>query len=247
AWCASRLGGLSSVIAKYKFLTGSTEFDELIAKERTPYMRFRLHGDLGSLVSALRSNAEALRFNFEGYTSEVRYTDRVLRFPALFGKNGMLSEPVETIRSPNPSLLYSTVTGDPGSADYFPLNAVRWLTPPRNIAALVTESTSSQFTAELFNFGEEKRSMSAEFYLLDPGKYTLTIAAGKARGQKLLARQSGPARRLAGSLPDRDEFVVQDRSPWDSAIRRPQVDLRRTRVFFELPPRKLCVLHVCGR
>jgi len=214
AWCASKLGGLSSVIAKYKFLTSSTEFDELIAKERTPYMRFRLHGDLGSLVSALRNNAEALRVNFEGYTSEVRYTDRVLRFPALFGRNGMLSEPVETIRSPNPSLLYSTVTGDPGGADYFPLNAVRWLTPPRNIAALVTESTSSQFTAELFNFGERKRSMSAEFYLLDPGKYTLTIAAGNGGGQKLLAT---------------DEFVVEG---------------RRTRVFFELPPRKLCVLRV---
>jgi len=100
AWCASKLGGLSSVIAKYKFLTGSTEFDELIARERMPYMRFRLHGDLGSLVSALRNNAEALRVNFEGYTSEVRYTDRVLRFPvwqavvARFGRNGMLSEPV---------------------------------------------------------------------------------------------------------------------------------------------------------
>ncbi len=224
AWCASKLGSISSVIAKYRFLTGNTEFDELIAKERSPYVRFRLHGDLGSLVSALRNNAEALRVNFEGYTSEVRYTDRVLRFPALFGKNGILSEPVVTIHTPNPSLLYSTVTGDPGSAGYFPLNAVRWLTPPRNIAALVTESGSNQFTAELFHFGEEKRSMSAEFYLLNPGKYTLTIASKNGGGQKLLAT---------------DEFVVEGRSPWDS--------LRRTRVFFELPPRKPCVLHICCR
>ncbi|GAJ04232.1 unnamed protein product, partial [marine sediment metagenome] len=130
AWCASKLGGLSSVIAKYRFLTGNTEFDELIAKESLPYVRFRLDADthaspqvhrtpyggvprtdrrgaLNSLVSALRNNAEALRVNFEGYTSEVRYTDRVLRFPALFAnplgdalrRNNMLSEPVVTIHT----------------------------------------------------------------------------------------------------------------------------------------------------
>ncbi len=214
AWCASELGSISSVIAKYRFLTGNTEFDELIVRERAPYVRFRLHGDIGSLVSALRNNAEALRVNFEGYTSEVRYTDRVLRFPALFGENGIVSEPVVTIHSPNPSLLYSAVTGDPGSAGYFPLNAVRWLTPPRNIAALVTESGPNQFTAELFHFGRGKRSMSAEFYLLDPGKYTLTIATRDAGGQKSLVT---------------DEFVVQG---------------RRTHIFFELPPRKPCVLHI---
>ena len=217
AWCASRLGDISSAIAKYRFLTGSNEFDELIAQERTPYMRFRLQGDLASLVSALRNNAEALRVNFEGYTSEVRYTDRVLRFPALFAGDGILGRPVPSIRTPNPSLLYSTVTGDPGSAAYFPLNAVRWLTPPRNIAALVTESGPSQFAAELFHFGRAKRSMSAEFYLIDPGKYTLTIATRENGEQKLLVTE---------------EFVVQG---------------RKTRVFFELPPRKTCVLHVCRR
>jgi hypothetical protein len=214
AWCASKLGGLSSVIAKYRFLTGNTEFDALIAKQRSPYVRFRLHGEFDPLVAALRSNAEALRVNFEGYTSEVRYTDRVLRFPALFGSDGLPSEPVLTIRSPNTSLLYSTVTGDPGSAGYFPLNAVRWLTPPRNIAALVTESGPNRFTAELFHFGQDKSSMSAEFYLLDPGKYSLTIAAKNDGAQKSLAA---------------DEFVVKG---------------RRTRLSFELPPRKLCVLHI---
>jgi len=224
AWCASKLGGLSSVIAKYRFLTGNTEFDELIAEESLPYVRFRLDGDFISLVSSLRNNAEALRINFEGYTNEVRYTGRVLRFPALFAKNDMLSEPVVTIHTPNPSLLYSTVTGDPGSAGYFPLNAVRWLTPPRNIAALVTESGSKQFTAELFHFGGEKRSMSDEFYLLDPGKYTLTITIKNGGGLVL--------RRVVQKPLATDEFVVQG---------------GRTRVFFELPPRKLCVLHVYGR
>jgi hypothetical protein len=217
AWCASKLGSLSSVITKYRFLTGNSEFDVFLAKETSPYMRFRLQGDIGSLVSALRENAEALRINFEGYTSEVRYTDRVLRFPSLFADNGILGEPVTVIQSPNPSLLYSMVTGDPGDAGYFPLNAVRWLTSPRNIAMLVTESANNRFAAELFSFSENKRSMSAEFYLLDPGKYKLTIAAGNGEGQK---------------LSETDEFIVEN---------------RRARISFELPPRMLCVLSIRRR
>ena len=213
AWCASKLN-LSSVIAKYRFLTGNSEFDRLIAKETSPYMRFRLHGDLGSLVLALRHNAEALRINFPGYTSEVRYTDRVLRFPSLFGENGILPKPVATIQAPDTSLLYSTVTGDPGGAGYFPLNAVRWLTPPRDIAALVTESGTEKFCAELLHFGKKKRHMSAEFYLLKPGDYVLTIRLKDAQGQVPLQTY---------------EFVVRGLG---------------TRVSFQLPPRELCVLEI---
>jgi hypothetical protein len=116
-----------------------------------------------------------LRINFEGYTSEVRYTDRVLRFPTLFAGSESLVKPAEPIRTPNPSLLYSMVTGDPGDAGYFPLNAVRWITSSRNIAACVRESKGDIFTAELFCFDAEPRSMSAEFYMLDPGKYKLIV------------------------------------------------------------------------
>jgi hypothetical protein len=214
AWCVARLGSLSSVITKYRFLTGNTEFDELLAKEMSPYMRYRLHDDLGPLLSALQENAEALRINFEGYTSEVRYTDRVLRFPSLFAGNGILGKPVATIPRPDPSLLYSMVTGDPGDALYFPLNALRWLTPPRDIAVLVTESTTNSFRAELFTFGKLQRSMSAEFYLFDSGRYKLTVTFDNNGGQESYGNY---------------KFSVES---------------RRTRVNFKLPPQKLCVLHI---
>ena len=105
-------------------------------------------------------------------------------------------------------------TGDPGGAGYFPLNAVRWLTPPRDIAVLVAESKSTQFRAELFCFDAEPRSMSAEFYLLEPGNYKLTIA------------------------PKGDEAEPSSR-PHDFAVRT-----RRTRVSFTLPARRLCVLRI---
>ena len=216
-WCAARLGSLSSVVTKYRFLTGNTEFDELLSREMSPYMRFRLQGEPGPLLSALKENAEALRINFEGYTDEVRYTDRVLRFPSLFAGNGVTGKSVAVIRIPNPSLLYSMVTGDPGDALYFPLNAVRWLTPPRDIAVRVTESSAGSFNAELFCFGKQQRSMSVEFYLLDPGRYKLTVTVDN-NGKK----------ESAGTY----EFSVES---------------RRTRVSFKLPPGKLCRINVSGQ
>ncbi len=215
SWCAGKIR-LSSVLAKYRFLTGSTEFDALLAREMSPYMRFRLEGRREPLDQALRSTAEALRINFPGFTGEVRYTDRVLRFPTLFEAGVMFQEAIPEIKRPDPSLLYSTVTGDPGGAGYFPLGAVRWLTPPREIAALVTGSGRDRFTAELFHFGEQKRPMKAELYLLKPGKYRMKLFSGAGKELEPTASR---------------EFSMEG---------------SRCRISFELPPRKLCTLAVRG-
>ncbi len=177
AWCASRLGTLSDVAGKYKFLTASTEFDALLSRDMSSYVCFRLTHDIGPLAMTLEENAEALRINFPGYTSEVRYTDRVLRFPTLFSPDGIIAKAVPAVRTPNPALLYSSVTGDPGTPEYLPLNAVRWLTPPRDIAALVLDAGADSLSAEIFHFGRQNRPMGAEFYLLKPGRYVLTLAA----------------------------------------------------------------------
>jgi hypothetical protein len=215
AWCASKLGGLANVIAKYRFLTRSPEFDNLLVREMPAYVRFRRLNDRSNLVSALRNTAEALRINFPGYTSEVRYTDRVLRFPALFGANGMYPEAIAAIRTPDTSLLYSCATGDPGSAGYFPLNAVRWLTPPRDLAALVIESGTERFSAELFHFGLEPRPLAAELYLLRPGTYTFSMTKGEqTSGDAAVARTlrvGGPRTRVTFELPPRQVFRIDVR------------------------------------
>lgn len=216
AWCAARMGGLGDVLAKYRLLTGSNEFDALLQADTSPYTTLRLHGDRGPITSALQENAEALRVNFAGYTSEVRYTDRVLRFPAIFGDNGIYPQARPSIRRPDSALLYSAATGDAGDAGYFPLNAVRWLTPPRDIAALVTASGTDRLAAELFHFGERSRPMSAELYLLAPGAYTFTLT---------LASDTQTA---APALASKAVTVTGP----------------RTRLSFELPPRKLCILSV---
>jgi hypothetical protein len=214
AWCAARLGGMADVVAKHRFLTGSSEFDSLLAREKPSYMRYRMEDDRESLVKVLKDNAQALAINFPGYTSEVRYTDRVLRFPTLFESDGILGRAVSAIRSPNPSLLYSSITGDPGTPDYFPLNAVRWLTPPRDIAVLISGNSRKGLRAELFHFGSRERQMGAEFYLLEPGAYTLTLAVDDGGS-------AGPSHEQT--------FDVTG---------------QRTRVTFALPPRRQCLLHV---
>ncbi|MBN1442338.1 MAG: hypothetical protein JXA90_06490, partial [Planctomycetes bacterium] len=151
---------------------------------------------------------------FPGYTSEVRFTDRVLTFPRLFGSDMMFPEAVPAAsKRPDPDLLYAAATGDRGAFRVFPLNAVRWLTPPRAIAALVTHSSRARFTAELFHFGEKPRAMGAELYLLAPGRYSYILI--DARAELELA----PRRELAVTGP-------------------------RTRIELELPPQKLCVLKI---
>lgn len=181
AWCAARMGFISGTIAKYRLLTGDNQFDELLGEGSSSYVAFRLTGRRDPLHAALRDNAMAFAQNWERYTSEVRYTDRVLRFPAVFMGPVKLAEPKFDVRRPRPELLYSTATGDPGGVGYFPMNAVRWLTPPREIAALVTQAGPRRFSAELFHYGTGPREMAAELYLLTPGRYTFSLMDQSAR------------------------------------------------------------------
>jgi hypothetical protein len=100
----------------------------------------------------------------------------------------MYPEPLAGFHEPDTKLLFSTLTGEPDQGLYFPTNAVRWLTTPRDIAALVTESGSKRFGAEIIHFGKDPRSMSAELYLLEPGTYTFMLTE-KDSG-KTIDRQS---------------------------------------------------------
>ena len=205
-WCAAKLGWLTRILAKYKFLSGSSEFDELFKKDAAAYSAFRFFGDEKSLVRALRDNAKALRVNFAGYTSEVRYTDRVLRFPIVFGGNGIYVDAIPSIKQPDPGLLYTTTTGDMGALYFFPLNAVRWLTSSRDIAALVTESGREHFKAQLYHFGRDPRAMAAELYLLDPGEYEFSVCAHDNPDSNLTVQRihvSGQRTRISFQLPSR--------------------------------------------
>ncbi len=186
-WCGANLGQLGGIIAKYRFLSGDPSLDALLQEEAdVPYVRFRLQGDLPTLEGALATLAGALSVNFAAYTQEVRYTDRVFRFPMVYEPGWMLEAGAPTAgillwggvvaRDLDLiGLLYSTVTGDPGSPLYFPLNAVRWRTPPRDIAALVTAAAPDKFSARLYHFGAAARELRGEFLRLVPGEYHYTL------------------------------------------------------------------------
>jgi hypothetical protein len=200
-WCAAHMSFLNGTWAKYRKLTGSTEFDDLLSPaDRGDFAA----GDRQELVKRLAASAESMRINFEGYTGEVRYTDRLLRFPRLFSRDMLFAEPNPAIHAPDPALLYTSATGDPGDAGYMPLAAVRWLTPPREIAALVTATGRHGMAAELYHFGPQPRNMGAELYLLDPGKYRYILrpADGSTASSADFAVK-GQRTRIAVTLPSR--------------------------------------------
>jgi hypothetical protein len=207
AWCGSKLGGMAGIAAKHKLLTGMGAFDALLAKDMKPYVSLRIHGKREALTDALKRNAEALRVNFEGYTSEVRYTDRVLRFPSLFDANSMFENALPAFHTPDPALLYSTATGDPDSGIDFPINAVRWLTRPREIAALVTASGPDRFEAELFHFGDSPREMGARLYLLKPGTYSVVVRGSNDSEEFSIA--VGENRDVSFTVPSRQLCILR--------------------------------------
>jgi hypothetical protein len=214
AWAAGRLGGfLPDTLAKYRLLTGDTRYDALLRADASGYVRYRLTGESAPLESTLRRNAEAFRSNWEGYTSEMRWTDRVMAFT----RNYLNYLPEPAPPAPSPEILYSSATGDPGNPLVFPLNAVRWRTPPRELAALVTAAGRTNFAAELFHFGARPRDLEAELFLLAPGEYDLTLASVGD-----------------GNAPPSERRIVR-------------VDGSQTRVPLQLPPRRLCSVKLAAR
>ena len=85
--------------------------------------------------------------------------------------------------------------------------AVRWLTPARDIAALVTETGESRFAAELFHFGKTPRKMTAELYLLKEGAYRFRIepvgTGSSVKASTSIIRVTGKRTRVAFTLPAR--------------------------------------------
>ena len=197
AWCASKMGFLSDTLGKYRLLTGDTQFDQLLRKDANGYVQYRLTKNPIHVNESLRLTAQAFRHNREAYTSEVRWTDRVMAFHHKYA-NHYLNPPLPR---PNLGLLYGSVTGDFGNPQYFPLNAVRWKTTPQNIATLITDHSTTHVTAQLYHFGGQDRQMGAEFYLLKPGEYTYTLTSKNGTNITNTFTVSGPRTTIDFTLP----------------------------------------------
>ena len=206
AWCAlvGKNGGgmarfLPATLSKYRLLTRDGQFDELLKADADGYMKMRLGQGRDALVADLEQNAEAFGINKPAYTSEMRWTDRVLTFNHRWGNEGNAWD----WPTPNTSALYASATGDPGDPRYFPMNAVRWLIEPRAFAALVTESGQHAFAAELYNFRDTQRKVPAELYLLATGDYVLTLTGPDGEETRQALRVEGTRTRIELELPPR--------------------------------------------
>ncbi len=200
AWAAHRLPEIiSDPLAKWRQLTGDTRFDDLLRTDASAYVRFALTRDPAALEQALAATARTLSVNWPLFTEEVRYTDRVLEFPRRWPRT--IASGLSRVDA---ALLYSTVTGDPGAVDTYPLNGARWHTLPRDFAALVADNRRDRFGAELFHFGPDPRPLGVSLLTLEPGRYlwTLTTLDGRAlaNGEHTIAPDT---RTLRFTLPAR--------------------------------------------
>jgi hypothetical protein len=196
--------GLNQAISKYRLLTGSSEFDDLLGSDSNGYLAMLTTGNTDGLELELRNQAETLRNFGPGFSSEVRITDRTMRFPTLFTQEGSVyGAPLAGVFEADPRLIFSTLTGEPGDGMYFPLNGVRWLTPPRDFAALVHQNSRERFLAEVFHFGIAPRAMEIELLLLKPGAYILELVNART-GEMLYPRLlpiSNDTRRISIEIP----------------------------------------------
>ena len=207
-WCASKLGKvLAGPLAKYRQISGDSQFDDLLHKDATPYVQYLLQNKLSTLEEGLKALNPAFLFHKDLYTSEVRYTDRILAFNSYYldyFKPGPSARDI-------PPLLYSMYTGDPARGDYFPINAVRWLTPPGTLAALVNRIRKDQLLATLYNFEANNKKLDVELLLLDPGIYLLEISDDQ--GKILYTRTVE-----IDQIPYRIEFIMPSRKVIELSI-----------------------------
>ena len=205
-WCVKQMPDfLPDILSKYRLLSSDKQYDDLLEHYADGYTWFRLSGDRSRLEQEISTQQEAFAFNERAFKQEVRWTDRVFRFHSAY-YNDWSTKPIPSYQS---GFLFQCLTGNVGNALYFPINAVKWLTQPVDIAVLVTEADTEKFTAELFHFGNDNRNMAALFYLLNPGTYqfsTETATTTLENKRWVLATSS---RQINFSIPSRQKVIIR--------------------------------------
>ncbi|WEK34183.1 MAG: hypothetical protein P0Y53_16975 [Candidatus Pseudobacter hemicellulosilyticus] len=135
-----------------KQLTGSTQYDALIAQHGQPYNKFRLHGNRQELMAGLEQVLESLRYNWPLLTSEVKFTDRVY--------------------VPGSQLLTGMYTGHFGNGYEYPGLTATWQHTGKDMAILVQDGNTRSASISFFNFGAA-RTVQLQSWQLSPGLYSI--------------------------------------------------------------------------
>lgn len=173
-WCVQQMDKfLPEVMAKLVQFRKEAQYQQLLLESGNGYVKYRLQKNEAFLNRELRKNAEAFRWNWPAFTSEVRWTDRILNF----SNNYLKYTAKKNIPRFDADELYSMLSGDMGGALYFPMNVVRWLTSPRQFAALVEDWDTRSLAASIYHFGSEPRAMGIKLFLLEPGQYLFRLSS----------------------------------------------------------------------
>lgn len=126
--------GLHNGLRKHWYHTKSQEYIDILLQAGDAYDRYRITGQDSGWVDQLANTANALSWNKAAYTTEVHFTDRVMKFHSAYW-NDFVENPVSGVDT---ELLYNMITGDFGSHGYNPLPQFRWGFDPRVLRVHVT-------------------------------------------------------------------------------------------------------------
>ncbi len=172
SWALKEIKGkLLSVLEKQWLLNGTSASDDLLLEQGGHYIRYRMTGAEEDLESALVNPTTALSWNKAMYTSEVRFTDRVLKFHTRYWNS--IAE--ESLPGVDTSILYNMLTGDIGDASILPLPAVRWGFPHQDLRVNVQTASTTLLRAQLYNTSTDEQSGKVYLQRLNEGtrQYTL--------------------------------------------------------------------------
>ncbi|MAA79078.1 MAG: hypothetical protein CL916_07430 [Deltaproteobacteria bacterium] len=195
-WARSQIRkALHNGLRKHWMLTQSDEYNDLILSEGDRYDRYRLTGEDEGWIELLENTAKALSWNQAAYTTEVRFTDRVVKFHSAYW-NKFTEAPLPTIDS---ELLYNMITGDLGSPGYIPLPHFRWDFHPRIVRVHVTTNQS----AELYAVSDSDVTGSVRVLQQETGHFTLTCS------EQIIQEGNFSDGVLALTLPSQDLCTLQ--------------------------------------
>ena len=169
SWSRAQLRrALRSGLQKHWLLTRSEAYTALLLAEGDRYDQYRITGEDDGWIEQLASTANALSWNQAAYTTEVHFTDRVVKFHSAYW-NDFAESPLPSIDT---TLLYNMITGDLGSHGYIPLPQFRWGFDPRVLRVHVRADQA----VELFAVSDA--DVSGTLYILkqDTGRITCTCS-----------------------------------------------------------------------
>ena len=159
---------LHNGLRKHWMLTQSDEYTDLMLQTGDSYDIYRVTGAETGWVDLLQNTANTLSWNQAAYTTEVHFTDRVIKFHSAYW-NDYTEEPLSNIDN---ELLYNMITGDLGSPGYIPLPQFRWNFDPRILRVHVTTRQS----VSLFSVSDSEVVGSLRILQQDTGLFKLTCS-----------------------------------------------------------------------